>query len=386
MASLNSSFADALTGLRFTLSLQQAFRRPLTPDRALEIFRRRLEQREADFLALAQRAIYSNPASPYRELLRLAGCEYGDLEALVCQEGLEGALLKLYRQGVYLTIDEFKGREPAVRGSASVKVLPAALTNPNSVIHVMMQSSGSRGPRRTAPFDLAFIREMAVDRILVEYAPGGRNWVRALWYVPGGTPIWFTIVYGMIGTPPKRLFSQVDPAAKGLDSRYRWSSRALRWGSALAGIRLPAVTYAPVDDPLPIAQWMRQCLDEGRTPHLGTFPSSAVRLCRAAQEVGIEIKGARFELSGEPVTDAVRATIRAGGAEPAMAYGSMETGVVAFSCHHPQASDDSHFLSDFYGLVQPGLEGGVGALPATALLVTSLRPFHPSERLDGRRC
>lgn len=371
------SLADALTGLKFTLSLHRVFRRPLTHDRALEIFRRRLERREADFLALAERAIYSNPLSPYRELLRLAGCEYGDLEALVRQEGLEGALLKLYRQGVYLTIDEFKGRAPAVRGSASVNVLPAALTNPNSVVHIMMQSSGSRGPRRTAPFDLAFIREMGIDRILVQAAKGGLDWTRALWFTPGGTPLWYTIVYGVIGLRPKRWFSQVDPAATGLDPRYRWSGRALRWGSRLAGVRLPAAEYAPVDAPLPIAQWMRQCLDEGQTPHLDTFPSSAARLCRAAQEAGIELKGARFELTGEPVTDAVRAVVRASGAEPTMIYGSMETGVVAHSCHHPQASDDSHFLSDFYGLIQPGPESGACTLPATALLVTSLRPSAP---------
>jgi hypothetical protein len=372
-----TTLADALTGLKFTLSLQRVFRRPLTPDRALEIFRYRLERREADFLALAQRAIYSNPMSPYRELLRLAGCEYGDLEGLVRREGLDGALLKLYRQGVYLTIDEFKGREPAVRGSASLHILPSALTNPNSVVHIMMQSSGSRGPRRTAPFDLAFIRDMGVDRLLVQAARGGLDWARAIWFTPGGTPLWYIIVCGMMGIRPERWFSQVDPAATGLDPRYRWSGRALRWGGRLAGAWVPAVEYAPVDAPLTIAHWMRQCLAEGRTPQLDTYPSSAARLCRAAQMAGIELRGAQFELAGEPVTDALRAVILASGAELTVAYGSMETAAVAYSCYRPQASDDSHFLSDNFGLVQPGPESGVSDLPATALLVTTLRRTAP---------
>lgn len=377
MSTPHTLLADVLTGLKFTLSLRRVFRRPLTLDRADEIFRRRLERREEDFLALAARAIYANPTSPYRELLRLAGCEFGDLEGLVRKEGLEGALGTLYRQGVYLTIDEFKGREPAVRGSASVAILPGALTNPDSMVHMMMQSSGSRGPRRTAPLDLAFMREMAVDRMLNQSARGGLDWARALWHVPGGTPLWYIIVYGMFGILLERWFSQVDPATPGLDPRYVWSGRALRWGSRLAGARVPAVEYAPVDAPLPIARWMRQCLSEGRTPHLETFPNSAVRLCRAAQEAGMDIEGARFDLAGEPVTDAVLAVIRAGGAEAVMTYGSMETGAVAFSCHRPRVSDDSHLLRDFYGLVQPGPETGAGALPPTALLVTSLRPSAP---------
>ena len=40
-----------------------------------------------------------------------AGCELGDLETLVAQEGLEGTLARLLESGVYLTFDEFKDRQ-----------------------------------------------------------------------------------------------------------------------------------------------------------------------------------------------------------------------------------------------------------------------------------
>ena len=42
---------------------------------------------------------------------------------------VEGALAILYGSGVYLTVDELKGRRPAIRGSTSVTVRPDLLRN-----------------------------------------------------------------------------------------------------------------------------------------------------------------------------------------------------------------------------------------------------------------
>jgi hypothetical protein len=42
----------------------------------------RHEHREENFLVMAHDAIYAVPDSPYRRLLGLAGCEYGDLVQL----------------------------------------------------------------------------------------------------------------------------------------------------------------------------------------------------------------------------------------------------------------------------------------------------------------
>src|SRR5215211_3339611 len=93
---------DLATGARLLRDLPGFLRHPISLEQAGAILRRRLEQREPEFLALARATIYANPTSPYRRLLSLAGCDYGDLERLVRQEGLEQALLSLYRQGVYL--------------------------------------------------------------------------------------------------------------------------------------------------------------------------------------------------------------------------------------------------------------------------------------------
>lgn len=92
-----------------------------------------------------KRTIYEHPPSPYRGLLRLAGWEYGDLERLVRREGVEGTLREVFRHGVYLTVDEFKGRRPARRGSVTLEVDPRTSQNPWATAHVHAQTSGSRG-------------------------------------------------------------------------------------------------------------------------------------------------------------------------------------------------------------------------------------------------
>ena len=54
----------------------------------------------ADFLDLVRWGVYENPGSPYHDLLRLAGCEFGDLERLVARarpRGGAGATLRARR-------------------------------------------------------------------------------------------------------------------------------------------------------------------------------------------------------------------------------------------------------------------------------------------------
>jgi hypothetical protein len=96
------SAEDLRAGARLLRDLPAYLRDPLSVEDAREMLRRRLERREADFLTLLRRIFRSGAAPPYRELLALAGCEEGDLTALVRREGLEEALRALYRHGVYL--------------------------------------------------------------------------------------------------------------------------------------------------------------------------------------------------------------------------------------------------------------------------------------------
>jgi hypothetical protein len=94
-----SALEEVLVGLRFMAGLPGLLRHPVTVAEAQATLRRRLERREASFLARLRRAILQEPESPYRRLLALAGCEYGDIESLLHHEGLENTLFALARAG-----------------------------------------------------------------------------------------------------------------------------------------------------------------------------------------------------------------------------------------------------------------------------------------------
>ena len=365
-------FDDLLIGARFSASLPVFLRRPVTLAEAHRALRARLAQRTEDFLALAQQAIYSQPGNPYCELLRQAGCEAGDLAALVDREGLEGALQALLRQGVYLTVDEFKGRRPVVRGSFTQAVSPARLQNPLLRAQVPARTGASRGVGTAVPINFAHLRDRAVDTLLALDARGGAGWLKGHWVVPGGGVLARLLEFSCFGAPVARWFSQIDPAAPGLHPRYRWSARALRWSSLLAGVLLPGPEYAPLDDPLPIIRWIVDARQRGRTVHLFTFASSAVRLSEAALAAGLDLEGAQLTVTGEPLTAARLATIQRAGAQAVARYGIMECGAVGFGCLAPGAPDDVHLPNDLHALIQVAPEGAA-TLPGGALLLTSLR-------------
>ena len=369
--------ADLAAGARFVWGLPGALRRPLDPTRARATLQARLERREADFLALVQRLIYGYPASPYRPLLALAGCEPGDLERLVRTDGVEGALRSLYRRGVYLTVEEFKGQRPAVRGSATVAVDPGRLRNRAAASHLTISSGGKRGTRTPAPLDFAFIRDGAVDKCLVFEALGGLGWRHALWSVPGAAALFRLVEFAALGARPVRWFSQLHPAAPSLHPRYRWSAHATRWVSLLAGSPLPGPEHVPLDQPLPIVRWLAAELRAGRTPHLHTFPGSAVRLSQAARAAGVSLQGAHVAVGGEPITPSRLATIRDSGAEVSTRYGSTETGEIGYGCLASSAPDEVHLLHDLLALVQPNEAGPAAGLPSGALLYSTLRPTAP---------
>jgi hypothetical protein len=345
-------------------------RHPLSLVEAREIVRRRLERRQGDFLELARRAMFGNPAGPYGALLRSAGCEFGDLQRLVDSDGVEGALAILYRHGVFLTVDEFKGRRTVVRGSTTIAVHPRSLRNPLAGRHYWTASSGSRGTPTSVPRDLTSQRDRAVNVYLTLDARGGVRWHKAVWSMSGLGPL---LWYSLCGSPPVRWFSTVNPADR-QHRRFRWRARAVRWTGRVAGVPLPRLEYVGLETPDPIVQWMVQTLRNGDVPHLWVSPSSAARLCRTAQAAGLDLTGARFTVTGEPITAARLAVIRAAGGDALPDYGSAEAGgSVAHGCLAPDAPDDTHVFEDLHAIIQaedPPLPGG-------ALLISSLRPTAP---------
>jgi hypothetical protein len=371
------ALSDVLIGGRLLRNLPKFLHRRITLEEARAVLRRRRETRQHDFLDLVRRAVYENAKSPYRPLLQAAGCEYGDLQDLVVRDGVEGALRVLHRHGVGLTVDEFKGRRPVVRGPLSFEVDPARCRNPWSALHVPARTSGSRSGGTPVLIDLAFIRDCAVDTLLSLDARGGGDWEKAHWQVPGGGAIARLVEYSSFGAPSVRWFSQVDPTEGGLPSRYRWSARVLRWAGLLAGRPFPRPLHVPLDDPLPIARWMHGVLASGGTPHLFTFASSAVRLCQTAIGSGLDLKGAQFTVVGEPLTGVRLDIIRQSGAEAVPRFAAIESSVIGHGCLAPDAPDEVHLLDDLHAVVQPDAIGAADGARGRPLLLSSIRPTAP---------
>ena len=207
------SIEDLRLGGRFLRGLPGFLRHPWQLDEARAAVLQRLERRGARFLALMARAVYGNPASPYRALLAHSGCAQGDLVRLVESDGVEGALHALAREGVYLTVEELKGRRPIRRSGLTVDAGPDRLRNPGARGHLALRSGGGRGAAASMVVDLAFMRETNANHRVGLAARGGEKWVHAVWDVPGGAALIRVLRLAGIGATPVRWFSQIDPVA-----------------------------------------------------------------------------------------------------------------------------------------------------------------------------
>jgi hypothetical protein len=349
-------------------------RRPVSLAEARATQRAWLHSRPSDFLQSMRRSVYDHAPSPYRRLLKLAGCELGDLERLVASEGLEGALARLFRSGVYLTIDEMKGRRPVRRGSATFEIDPRQLRNPRLAGQLLTQTGGSRGRRTEVPVDFRAIRERAITSRSWLNALGDLNWSLGHWGTPGGGTLGNLIEYLLDETRFTAWFWRVDPARAALHPRFRWSARAFRLGAFLAGRHVPSPRYVPLAAAGPVLDWVDAQRRAGRSPLLPTTPSYAVELCRQAVEQRRELDGLRFVLSGEPCTAARRTAIERAGAIPLVRYASTEIRPIGFGCLAAVTPDEVHLVAEQLALIQAGEQA---PLPASAMLFTSLRAAAP---------
>jgi len=370
-------FREGMVAARLVSRIPSYLKQPIPAADARTAVQNRLARREDDFLEHLRRFVYSRADSPYLKLLRIAGCAFGDVQHLVRANGLDRALQHLGGLGVYLTSKEFHGRCDVIRGDHRFRVESQNLMNPVSRPHVPLRSSGSRSTGTPVMMDLTFFRDTAVDTVLYLDARKSVDSEKAIWEVPGGVALYRILTLSLSGTPPVHWFSQLDFARPEMNLRYKGSANVLGLGGLLAGIRLPRPQYVSLEDPLPIIAWMRDCLRRGKTPHLFTYASSAVRLSRKALDLGIDLKGVQITMSGEPTTKARLLTVRKSNAEVFPAMGSAECGYIGYGCLAPDAPDDMHLLKDLHAVIQlahPELNSG---LTSKSLLVSSLRSTAP---------
>lgn len=362
---------------RFVQGLPAYLRRPaLTLDEARAALEAGLAERNTRFLSIARRAIYPNPRSPYREMLRLAGCEYGDLESSVQTRGLEATLEELRAAGVYVTFEEYKGRHPIVRGGRAIEADERAFDNPLTSSVYEGRTGGSTGVGSRVETDLDNMRSQAPHLMMGRHVHGLLGVPMAVWHgeLPDPTGIGIYLRSVAYRGQPVRWFTPVTRDYYTPPVKFRMATRYVVWMSRLCGLPCPPPEPLPLEKAGVIARWAADAVKQHGGCEVVTTVSLALRVCLAAERDQVDLSGASFFGGGEPFTAAKNAVFTRVGVRYVAIYISEDTGPMGMPCAHPLEENDQHLLEDNVALIQSPREVLGSGTKVDAFYFTSLRP------------
>lgn len=363
---------------RFAWGLRGFLKHTLTLEEAKAVIKKRMEEREMNFLRLVRRGIFGYSKSPYLSLLKLAQCEMGDLENSIKMKGLEGTLLALRESGVYITFEEFKGREPIVRNGKVFPVKANDFDNPYLSHYYRGETGGTTGAGTRVDMDLDHIDAQAYFQMVALDANGLIGVPAVNWFgiLPDSTGLHSILMRTRYRYLPQKWFYPVTkrdfrPSLKNWLATHftiimgRFFGAPIPWPEAL-----------PLDEAVVVAKWIADTLKTHGRCLLATHVSLLMRVSLAAQEEGWDLTGATFMGGGEPPTPAKVREITRSGARYLPIYFFTEAGAVGYGCVKPADIDDLHFFKDGLALIQfprqvPNLEMTVDAFNFTALLPTA---------------
>ena len=337
-----------------------------------DLLKRSLERRGENFLELARVAVFDNPRTPYHELMRLAGCAFGDLAASVRQRGLEATLLALKENGVFLTHAEAKGA-PVYRHGREIPNNPAATAHPLARGGMEVISGGSRSAGTATVHTNAYLRHRELYEAVVvdELEVRGHAFGSLLPILPSPWGLHCCASMAGLGKPIERWF---DGGSFRASVHYRAATRVMAWQARLLGRAVPSPTYLPHDDYRPVATWIQHIKREGRQVFLRSRPSAATRVCSAAREAGIDIAGTVFLTQGEALTGAKQEVIRSVGASAYSRYVLSEVGIVGNGCRQMNG-DSVHVFTDSVAAIASRRRASYADAEVDALLLTSVHPW-----------
>jgi hypothetical protein len=344
-------------------------------EEARKILRERLSRRQENFLRLLERAVFQNPKSPYLPLLDNRKIGFEDIKKWVGTDGIEATLLKLQTEGIYYTVDEFKGKSKLHRNGLDFEVKEKSFDNPfvSTAYEVRSGATRSAGTRIRIDYDYLVQRSL-YDAFILNLHDSLMSPI-ANWFpvFPGAPGINSSLRFARIGNPPKRWFSQVEKSNLKVNWEKRWGVNYIFFMSRLSGVPLARPEYVSLNNAHEIAKWAATTLNEYPNCVVYTFASSAVRVCIAAQEANLNIKGTRFLVTGEPLTPQKKNEIEATGARAVPIYGISEAGIIAAGCtqQHPD-SDDCHSLMDTTAIISHRLKPSLSETEVDSYLFTSL--------------
>jgi hypothetical protein len=367
-----------------------------TPEQGRALLTERLATRAPRFLAIAERFVYGHPGSPYLPLLREAGCELGDLRAMVASDGVEGALRRLRAAGVYVRFEQLKGREPLVVAGREIPVGPESFLRPDLRPDLEGASSGSTGRRTKSPIDLDHKAARSAVSLAIAEAQGVLDLPKGR--IGGSLPESTNFAGALAGSRGVNVAErwwkpELTPPRK-TELRFRLAHHFVVTLARFYGVRVPKPEPLPMDQVVRVARWAAETVAARGACAVSGTPSMALRVAVAARREGIDLTGVTFTCNGEALTPAKAAGIASAGARALANYSMTEVGRVGAGCLAPIGVNEQHVMTDHLAVIQGRRTVGdreVDALLLTTLLATTPRVLLNVEIddygvLEERRC
>lgn len=380
-----SFLADVLKYLRLAFSMRDFLSSAIGVEESKQFIAAGLRNREQRFLNMVQKGIYHNPGSPYIKLLKMAGCEFGDIESMVNKDGIEATLRKLLAEGVYLSLEEFKGTKEVVRGDCRFQSKDSDFDNPFLTIGLdnTSSASSSRGTRVMMDFNRFAYHSTHNAVALDAHGIWGRPFIIWMPTLPSGAGLAATFWLAKTGNLPVKWFSPLQSKVVKPTLAKRLATYYAVYASRLFGTAFPNPEYVSFEQAYKVADYLADVLKRGQGCVLWTFANSAVRVSQAAREKRLDLSGTTIIVGGEPLTAAKAREIEATGARAVSVYVVVEVGLIGFGCAgQTLVSDDIHHCKDLHAIIQRRREVTTGTASVDAFLFTSFMTSAPKILLN----
>jgi hypothetical protein len=369
---------------RFSTGLKKFLKETISLRQCEEIIKQRIEKREERFLNIVDKAIYRNAKSPYLKLLNLSGYTFEDIKDLVKRVGIEQTLSRLIKDGVYLTFEEFKGWEKVKRNGKVFDFREKDFDNPFLSSYFSVESGGTSSPGTRTMIDFDFLYQEAVNRAMALDIYGLRHAPCILWFpvLPGNAGVMNIFRQVKIDSPPIKWFSQVDERSIRPSIQDRFGTAFIVYMGRFFGSKMPKPEYIDLKEAHKIAEYLTSVVGNYLKCSVWTYVNSAVRICVAARERNLSLRGVTFFVSGEPVTRTKLNEIKSAGADAIPYYAFVEGGITAYGCANPDSPDDMHVLKDRIAVIVHKMKLKHSNDTIDALLFSSLLPESPKILLN----
>ncbi len=371
---------------RFIFGLEDFLKDVLTPERCVKGINERINNREDNFLKTVRKCIYGYSRSPYLRLLKAAKIDFEDIRSFVSKSGIEETLQILKNEGVYLTLDEVKGRNNVIRKNSIFRFKESDFNNPfiSPAFYIRSGGTMSGGTGTKASISFEFLEQRAWHRWVMFDMYELFKGPLIIWYPTlGGVEMGILLECAKIGKPPLFFFYQIDKKLRKPSFIAEVAFAYLRYVGRKEGLAFPhpqAIIPAKVSEIL-------DCINSVMKSHssccVRTFVSSAVKICAEAKRNGNKLDGVNFWISGEPLTSKKLEEISSTGAKTMCQYSFGETGgTVAIGCRNPIASGDTHLFKDLFAVIQHIKRVDSADISFDAFLFTTLHPQAPKILLN----